>query len=432
MTPTLELESILIFSVGSNHFCAAMQQIESVLDYQPLSTLPNTPSYIAGGFWYQGDFVHVINVRKKFALPDRDNPKSGSFITTHIDNELLAFWVDCIEDITDTRKYSWQKLPVLNTGVFSRALLQHQQIVLEVNFEKLKNTDSLNVADLVKTLSFSDPTIKQSSNIKTIKTQTSLRSHTESHIIGNSTAGPQKRKKPTSATLLLETDTDTETKTVAGKISTASTTINFTPSKTTTTPKIIYKQAIENNTVEKSIPAKIEHIFTKTNDTNNIGKPTQTASKNTTAIEHEDASLNIAPLLLLVSVISALLFFTFGTYVLEQKVFDQTLVKIDTRDKLKEQHKAITIETQHHPIIIQRQQRSKTLTTSTTIQNTLGGKSGNNIIFMHTVVKGDTLWHIAKQYRDNPYLYPELAKLSKIKDPDLIYPGDTVIIKKRR
>ena len=48
--------------------------------------------------------------------------------------------------------------------------------------------------------------------------------------------------------------------------------------------------------------------------------------------------------------------------------------------------------------------------------------------FIHIVVKGDTLWHIAKRYINNPWRYPELAKLSKIKNPDLIYPGDKVVI----
>ena len=47
---------------------------------------------------------------------------------------------------------------------------------------------------------------------------------------------------------------------------------------------------------------------------------------------------------------------------------------------------------------------------------------------VHIVVKGDTLWHIAKRYIKNPYKYPELARLSKIKNPDLIYPGNKVII----
>ncbi|VAX01309.1 hypothetical protein MNBD_GAMMA22-3122 [hydrothermal vent metagenome] len=47
---------------------------------------------------------------------------------------------------------------------------------------------------------------------------------------------------------------------------------------------------------------------------------------------------------------------------------------------------------------------------------------------IHIVVKGDTLWHIAKFYVDDPYRYPELARLSHIKNPDLIYPGDRVHI----
>ena len=47
---------------------------------------------------------------------------------------------------------------------------------------------------------------------------------------------------------------------------------------------------------------------------------------------------------------------------------------------------------------------------------------------IHIVVKGDTLWHIAEFYIKDPYRYPELAKLSSIKNPDLIYPGDKVRI----
>lgn len=41
----------------------------------------------------------------------------------------------------------------------------------------------------------------------------------------------------------------------------------------------------------------------------------------------------------------------------------------------------------------------------------------------HTVVSGDTLWHIAKRYLGNATRYPEIAKLNNIKNPDLIYPG---------
>ena len=46
----------------------------------------------------------------------------------------------------------------------------------------------------------------------------------------------------------------------------------------------------------------------------------------------------------------------------------------------------------------------------------------------HIVIKGDTLWQIAKQYLGDPFRYPELAELSRITDPDLIHPGDVVKI----
>lgn len=50
----------------------------------------------------------------------------------------------------------------------------------------------------------------------------------------------------------------------------------------------------------------------------------------------------------------------------------------------------------------------------------------------HIVVKGDTLWDIAAKYLRNPFRYPELAKLSRIKDSHWIYPGDLIrIIKKK-
>ena len=58
--------------------------------------------------------------------------------------------------------------------------------------------------------------------------------------------------------------------------------------------------------------------------------------------------------------------------------------------------------------------------------------SPQSVEIIHIVVKGDTLWDIARRYVNNPFRYPELARLSKIKNPDLIYPGNRVRIIKRK
>ncbi len=49
-------------------------------------------------------------------------------------------------------------------------------------------------------------------------------------------------------------------------------------------------------------------------------------------------------------------------------------------------------------------------------------------VITHVVVTGDTLWDISEEYVKNPFRYPELAELSNINDPDLIYPYDLVRI----
>jgi len=52
---------------------------------------------------------------------------------------------------------------------------------------------------------------------------------------------------------------------------------------------------------------------------------------------------------------------------------------------------------------------------------------------VHQVVPGDTLWDIAAHHLDDPLQYAELARLSQISNPDLIYPGDIIhIIRKER
>jgi len=116
---------------------------------------------------------------------------------------------------------------------------------------------------------------------------------------------------------------------------------------------------------------------------------------------------------------------------------DNKLLKEDTtyRADIVQQDKDITI-TLRQPISgIKTHQKEIVITPQQPDDNVIGEleqaikpeKTINEII--HIVVKGDTLWAIAKKYIHDPFLYPELARLSNIKNPHRIYPGNRVRIR---
>lgn len=50
------------------------------------------------------------------------------------------------------------------------------------------------------------------------------------------------------------------------------------------------------------------------------------------------------------------------------------------------------------------------------------------ILFSYTIRPGDTLWDISKWVLKNPFLWPELLQYNYFNNPDLIFPGDTLIV----
>jgi chemotaxis signal transduction protein len=132
------VSSLLIFQVGQFRFCVDAVEAEAIIESPEISSVPMAPKSIAGVFSYRGSVAVVVNLRRKFGLPDPSKKLSGQIILTRIDEELKGFLVDEVLDILKNVDLKWQTLPQLGTSaISSHTVIKDNGIFFHTDFPTL-------------------------------------------------------------------------------------------------------------------------------------------------------------------------------------------------------------------------------------------------------------------------------------------------------
>lgn len=100
MTAPATTSQIVTFRLGDELFAADIFAVERVLRYSTPTPVPNVPTWIEGVIEYQGRVVPVINLRKRFELPDAPVPADARILVLSVDGEWVAATVDGVLDVS--------------------------------------------------------------------------------------------------------------------------------------------------------------------------------------------------------------------------------------------------------------------------------------------------------------------------------------------
>ena len=95
-----QVSQIVTFRLGDELFAADIFSVERVLRYTPPTPVPNVPAWIDGVIDYQGRVVPVIDLRKRFELPEAPVPADGRILVLTVDGEWVAVTVDAVLDVS--------------------------------------------------------------------------------------------------------------------------------------------------------------------------------------------------------------------------------------------------------------------------------------------------------------------------------------------
>ena len=135
---TNELE-ILEFKLGDNSYGINVAKITEIINYQPVTPVPNSHPSIEGIFMPRETMITAIDLRN--ALQLGESQPGGLFIITNFNKLDVAFHVDKVVGIN---RYSWQQIikpdATINNdqeGISTGIIKMADRLVIILDFEKI-------------------------------------------------------------------------------------------------------------------------------------------------------------------------------------------------------------------------------------------------------------------------------------------------------
>jgi chemotaxis signal transduction protein len=129
----------LVFRLGPCILCASALDVEGII--QPpgaITKFPLAPDYALGAFLFRGHTASAISLRRKLKLRQGEDSMTGPFIVARIRDARVAFWVDEVQDVLEEKEADWRPMPGMLAGaLFKRFAIRGPQLILQTSFAAL-------------------------------------------------------------------------------------------------------------------------------------------------------------------------------------------------------------------------------------------------------------------------------------------------------
>ena len=140
---TNELE-VLEFTLGDNHYGINVAKIREILQYTPVTPVPNSHPSVEGIFMPRDAMITVIDLKKCLGLPETD--EKGLFIITNFNKLNVAFHVD---EVIGIHRVSWENIIKPDSTIQGRdgstatgVIKMNDKIVVILDFESIVSSIS--------------------------------------------------------------------------------------------------------------------------------------------------------------------------------------------------------------------------------------------------------------------------------------------------
>jgi purine-binding chemotaxis protein CheW len=141
----MAIQQLVKFHIADEAFGIGIKDIFQIIRPQEVFKVPNTPPYIEGLINLRGKVMTVVNLRKRFNLPEKENDNDTKILIIRMDDYLLGFTVDNVSEIVRVQDEEIVETPPVLTS-FDRRFLTGvakvgEKLILLLDLEKILTPD---------------------------------------------------------------------------------------------------------------------------------------------------------------------------------------------------------------------------------------------------------------------------------------------------
>lgn len=91
----------VVFTLDEQRYALLINSVKRIVQAVEVTSLPKTPEIVLGVLSLHGQVIPVVNIRKRFGLPDRELELSDHFIISQTARRIIALAVDAVNGVVE-------------------------------------------------------------------------------------------------------------------------------------------------------------------------------------------------------------------------------------------------------------------------------------------------------------------------------------------
>ncbi|MGQ9473595.1 MAG: chemotaxis protein CheW [Candidatus Caldatribacteriaceae bacterium] len=90
---------LVAFQLGEESYGVDIAQVQEIIRMQPVTKVPGAPTFVEGVINLRGRVIPVLDLRKRFNLPARQDTKDTRIVVVEVPPHTVGMIVDAVDEV---------------------------------------------------------------------------------------------------------------------------------------------------------------------------------------------------------------------------------------------------------------------------------------------------------------------------------------------